>query len=85
MCGADFHLQTDFASEDEAIAAIKKRISFNENYCAALVRTEQGRYHFFIKNKVETNPSMNADSWHKCTNIFFGKRFIRDKGVTAKK
>lgn len=85
MWGGDVDHIKGFKSEDEAKEAVKSKLKENINYCATIVKEDNGTYRAYIKYKTKTNPSKNGLRWHNSTTVFYGKKVIHNSGTSISK
>lgn len=78
MNGAEIKKVGGFKNEGQAIEFAKVRIGVNEHLCGVVKREDDLTYSASIKPIFKANPSKNADRWHRCLNIFYGKKLTSD-------
>lgn len=74
MNGAEIKKVGGFKNEDQAIEFAKARIGVNEHLCGVVKREDDLTYSTSIKPTFKANPTKNTDRWHRCLNIFYGKK-----------
>lgn len=74
MNGANIKKVQDFKNQKQAIQYAKDRIGVNESLCGVVKKENNGNYSVSVKPIIKSNPTNNEDNWHRCLNIFYGKR-----------
>jgi hypothetical protein len=83
MWGGDLERESQYASFEEAVIEVKKRINYDEHRCGMITEKKDG-FRFYIKAPSQASPSKDQKHHANYTNIFYGKRFKVSKGTLPK-